>query len=58
MRRHTIAQTGVSIKSQGHINLEEEGEGERKGWKEEGWGEEGKKERKEKGEKVGEGRWR
>ena len=31
MCRHTIAQTGVSIKSQGHIDLEEDGEGERKG---------------------------
>ena len=43
LRRHTIAQTGVSIKSQGHIDLEEEGEGRRE---------------KEKGEKDGEGEWR
>ena len=50
MHRHTIAQTGVSIKSQGHIDLEEEGEGERKGRRRE-------KRRKRKLGKEGGGKW-
>ena len=41
LRRHTIAQTGVSIKSQGDIDLEEKGEG---GW---GEGKEGEREGRE-----------